>query len=78
MRVSRRDFLHGLWFRSESAVVPGAEAEEAFPDLPPEFTPAMRRTEAVRLGLDVEGMSEGELNAAILEAMRAGAPGVRR
>lgn len=38
----------------------------------------MRRAEAVRLGLDVEGMSEGELNAAILKAMRAGAPGAEK
>lgn len=78
MRVSRRDFLHGLWSRGGSAGASGAEVEEGVPDLPPEFTPAMRRAEAVRLGLDVEGMSEGELNAAILKAMRAGAPGAER
>lgn len=78
MRVSRRDFLHGLWFRGETVGSPWSEAGEGFPELPPEFTPAMRRAEAVRLGLDVEGMSEGELNAAILKAMRAGAPGAEK
>ena len=42
--------------------------------LPPEFTPALLRAEAGRLGLDAERLTPGELAAAILKAMYARAP----
>ena len=43
--------------------------------LPPEFTPALLRAEAGRLGLDAESLTPGELAAAVLKAMYARAPG---
>lgn len=42
--------------------------------LPPEFTPALLRAEAGRLGLDAERLTPGELAAAVLKAMYARAP----
>lgn len=42
--------------------------------LPPEFTPALLRAEAGRLGLDAERLTPDELAAAVMRAMYARAP----
>ena len=42
--------------------------------LPPEFSPAMLRAEAERLGLDPDRIGAGELASAVMRAMYARAP----
>ena len=67
-RMSRRAFL-GFRFSEEDAGtrdVPGG--------LPPEFSPAMLRAEAERLGLDPDRIGAGELASAVMRAMYARAP----
>ena len=66
-RMSRRAFL-GFRFSEEDAGtrdVPGGVPPETL--LPPEFSPAMLRAEAERLGA-------GELASAVMRAMYARAP----
>ena len=52
--------------------VPGGVPPETL--LPPEFSPAMLRAEAERLGLDPDRIGAGELASAVMRAMYARAP----
>ena len=73
-RMSRRAFL-GFRFSEEDAGtrdVPGGVPPET--SLPPEFSPAMLRAEAERLGLDPDRIGAGELASAVMRAMYARAP----
>ncbi|MFR0874000.1 MAG: hypothetical protein ACLSHC_04715 [Bilophila wadsworthia] len=73
-RMSRRAFL-GFRFSEEDAGtrdVPGGVPPET--PLPPEFSPAMLRAEAERLGLDPDRIGAGELASAVMRAMYARAP----
>ena len=73
-RMSRRAFL-GFRFSEEDAGtrdVPGGFPPET--SLPPEFSPAMLRAEAERLGLDPDRTGAGELASAVMRAMYARAP----
>ena len=73
-RMSRRAFL-GFRFSEEDAGtrdVPGGVPPET--SLPPEFSPAMLRAEAERLGLDPDRIGAGELASAGMRAMYARAP----
>ena len=73
-RMSRRTFL-GFRFSEEDAGtrdVPGGVPPET--SLPPEFSPAMLRAEAERLGLDPDRIGAGELASAVMRAMYARAP----
>ena len=70
-RMSRRAFL-GVRFSEEDAGtrdVPGGVPPET--SLPPEFSPAMLRAEAERLGLDPDRIGAGELASAVMRAMYA-------
>ena len=69
-RMSRRAFL-GFRF-SGTRDVPGGVPPET--PLPPEFSPAMLRAEAERLGLDPDRIGAGELASAVMRAMYARAP----
>ena len=71
-RMSRRAFL-GFRFSEEDAGtrdVPGGVPPET--PLPPEFSPAMLRAEAERLGLDPDRIGAGELASAVMRAMPPG------
>ena len=73
-RMSRRAFL-GFRFSEEDAGtrdVPGGVPPET--SLPPEFSPAMLRAEAERLGLDPDRIGAGELASAVMRAKYARAP----
>lgn len=68
-RMSRRAFL-GFRFSEEDAGtrdVPGGVPPET--PLPPEFSPAMLRAEAERLGLDPDRIGAGELASAVMRAV---------
>lgn len=58
----------------EGAGGPGNAGMPGGVGLPPEFTPALLRAEARRLGLDPGRLDPGELAAAVLRAMYARAP----
>ena len=67
--------LLGFRFSEEDAGtrdVPGGVPPET--PLPPEFSPAMLRAEAERLGLDPDRIGAGELASAVMRAMYARAP----
>lgn len=73
-RMSRRAFL-GFRFSAGdagAAGVPGGFPPEAA--LPPDFSPALLRAEAERLGLDPDRIGAGELASAVMRAMYARAP----
>ena len=69
-RMSRRAFL-GFRFSEEDAGTRDVPPETS---LPPEFSPAMLRAEAERLGLDPDRTGAGELASAVMRAMYARAP----
>ncbi|MFQ9866671.1 MAG: apoptosis regulator Bcl-2 [Bilophila wadsworthia] len=72
-RMSRRAFL-GFRFSEEDAGtrdVPGGVPGNA---PAPEFSPAMLRAEAERLGLDPDRIGAGERASAVMRAMSARAP----
>ncbi len=78
--ISRRCFLRARWFgaRTARSGTPevaasgtGADGGKTYP-LPPEFTPALLRAEAIRLGVKADA-SETELAGAVWKAMREGA-----
>ena len=74
-RMSRRAFL-GFRFSEEDAGtrdVPGGVPPET--SLPPEFSPAMLRAEAERLGLDPDRIGAGGLASAGMPALRKGQGG---
>ncbi|WP_337430314.1 apoptosis regulator Bcl-2 [Bilophila sp.] len=68
-RMSRRAFLR-FRFSEEDA----GERDVPGGSLPPEFSPAMLRAEAERLGLDPDRTGAGELASAVMRAMYARAP----
>ena len=70
-RMSRRAFL-GFRFSEEDAGTRDGVPPET--PLPPEFSPAMLRAEAERLGLDPDRIGAGELASAVMRAMYARAP----
>ena len=73
-RMSRRAFLG---CRCSEAVAGPRDGPGGYPPasaLPPEFSPAMLRAEAERLGLDPDRIGAGELASAVMRAMYARAP----
>ncbi len=82
--IGRRDFLRGfLHLPSEDNHIPESTSEtfdeySSGPDylsmLPPEFSGAMLRMEAARLGGDPEGMTQNDMAALVVHAMCGTAP----
>ena len=72
--MSRRAYLP-IRFSEEPAPTPDVPGPVP-PDTPqpPEFSPAMLRAEAERLGLDPDRIGAGELASAVMRAMYARAP----
>ena len=77
--ISRRDFLHGLFSPAGAGTAPAPaffetdSPAQGLSQLPPEFSGAMLKMEATRLGGDPETMTEEEMAALVLKAMY-GAP----
>lgn len=71
-RMTRRDFLGFRFVAGDGGGPPRSLPPEAA--LPPEFSPALLRAEAVRLGLDPDRIGGEELASAIMHAMYARAP----
>ena len=73
--ISRRDFLHGLFRNSrkteeEPAIFENISPEQDFLSLlPPEFSGAMLKMEAARLGGDPETMTDQDMAALVVKAM---------
>lgn len=74
--ISRRDFLHGLFRPAAERPAQDCMLFEKFsPEqdslslLPPEFSGAMLKMEAARLGGDPENMTEEEMAALVVKAM---------
>ena len=67
----------GVWAETGGLSLEGGTQCGGMPGglaLPPEFTPALLRAEAGRLGLDAERLTPDELAAAVMRAMYARAP----
>ena len=69
-RCNRRDFLRGRWL--EPTARAPRETPSSFADaLPPDFSPALLRLEASRLGYDPDRLSAEELEKIVKRALQA-------
>ena len=72
-RCNRRDFLRGRWL--EPTARAPRESPSSYADaLPPDFSPALLRLEASRLGYDPDRLSAEELEKIIKRALQAEKP----
>ena len=72
-RCNRRDFLRGRWL--EPTARAPRESPSSYADaLPPDFSPALLRLEASRLGYDPDRLSAEELEKIVKRALQTEKP----